>query len=181
MSLKGKEALHMYQIGIDIGGTNVKIGLLDESLELTAEASIPFPHTTAVDMAKKIRAAVLALLEERNGVTLLNPGTAGRLGRSSYFCRAAGLNMMKLLTNDVVYGKREDCVYNHTVALWQNVPTGILRRYVKDQELSDELKQFKGTHTLFCKGDLPLSRLYRLLRYYAAQYHNFRDYYFDKK
>ena len=27
MSLKGKEALHMYQIGIDIGGTNVKIGL----------------------------------------------------------------------------------------------------------------------------------------------------------
>ena len=33
--------------------------------------------------------------------------------------------MMKLLTNDVVYGKREDCVYNHTVALWQNVPTGI--------------------------------------------------------
>ena len=47
--------------------------------------------------------------------------------------------------------------------------------------LSDELKQFKGTHTLFCKGDLPLSRLYRLLRYYAAQYHNFRDYYFDKK
>ena len=52
--------------GIDIGGTNVKIGLLDETLELTAEASIPFPHTTAVDMAKKIRAAVLALLEERN-------------------------------------------------------------------------------------------------------------------
>ena len=37
MSLKGKEALHMYQIGIDIGGTNVKIGLLDEALELTAE------------------------------------------------------------------------------------------------------------------------------------------------
>ena len=104
-----------------------------------------------------------------------------RLGRSSYFCRAAGLNMVELLTNDVVYGKREDCVYNHTVALWQNVPTGILHRYVKDQELSDELKQFKGTHTLFCKGDLPLSRLYRLLRYYAAQYHNFRDYYFDKK
>ena len=34
MSLKGKEALHMYQIGIDIGGTNVKIGLLDEALEL---------------------------------------------------------------------------------------------------------------------------------------------------
>ena len=53
----------MYQIGIDIGGTNIKIGLLDEALELTAEASIPFPHTTAADMAKKIRAAVVSLLE----------------------------------------------------------------------------------------------------------------------
>ena len=41
----------MYQIGIDIGGTNVKIGLLNEALELCAEISIPFPHTTAEDMA----------------------------------------------------------------------------------------------------------------------------------
>ena len=30
----------MYQIGIDIGGTNVKIGLLNEALELCAEISI---------------------------------------------------------------------------------------------------------------------------------------------
>ena len=41
---------------------------------------------------------------------------------------------------------------------------------IRDRELSDELKQFKGTHTLFCKGDLPLSRLYRLLRYYCLLY-----------
>lgn len=104
-----------------------------------------------------------------------------RLGRSSYFCRAAGLNMMKLMTDDIVYGRRGDCVYNHTAALWQNVPDGILRRYVKNPELSAELRRLKGTHTLFCKGDLPPARLYRLLRYYAAQYHNFRDYYFDKE
>ena len=104
-----------------------------------------------------------------------------RLGRSSYFCRAAGLNMMKLLTDDVVYGKREECVYNHTVSLWQNVPDGILRRYVKDPALAEELRTLKGTHTLFCRGDLPPARLYRLLRYYAAQYRNFRNYYFEKK
>ena len=59
--------------------------------------------------------------------------------------------------------------------------TGAESCFFNEIYLSDELKQFKGTHTLFCKGDLPLSRLYRLLRYYAAQYHNFRDYYFDKK
>lgn len=76
MRLKGKEALHMYQIGIDIGGTNVKIGLLDEALELTAETSVPFPHTTAADLAKKIRAAVLALLEEKNAA-LCDVGSLG--------------------------------------------------------------------------------------------------------
>ena len=52
----------MYQIGIDIGGTNVKIGLLNEALELCAEISIPFPHTTAEDMAAQIRAAVGPML-----------------------------------------------------------------------------------------------------------------------
>ena len=41
-----------------------------------------------------------------------------RLGRSSFFCRAAGINMMKLLTEDVVYGRRGKCIYNETTALW---------------------------------------------------------------
>lgn len=56
----------MYQIGIDIGGTFVKIGLLDEALELAAETSIPFPRTTAADMAQQIRTAVLTLLAQKN-------------------------------------------------------------------------------------------------------------------
>ena len=104
-----------------------------------------------------------------------------RLGRSSYFCRAAGINMMKLLVDDVVYGKRGDCIYNQNTALWLNVPQGILDRYVKNPELREEVKSCKATHTLFCRGDLSPMRLYRLCRYYAAQYHNFRDYYFDKE
>ena len=104
-----------------------------------------------------------------------------RLGRSSYFCRAAGINMMKLLAEDTVYGRRADCIYNQNTALWLNVPQGILNRYVKNGELIKEIKGRKATHTLFCRGDLSAQRLYRLLRYYAAQYHNFRDYYFDKE
>lgn len=104
-----------------------------------------------------------------------------RLGRSSYFCRAAGINMMKLLAEDVVYGRRGDCVYNRNTALWLNVPRGILERYVKNDALRKELRSCKATHTLFCRGDLSVQRLYRLCRYYAAQYHNFRDYYFDKE
>ena len=103
-----------------------------------------------------------------------------RLGRSSYFCRAAGLNMMQLLTEDVVYGRRSACVYNEATALWSNVPRGILKRYVTSPALREELAGLKATHTLWCSGDLPPARFYRLARYYAAQYKNFARYYFDK-
>ena len=68
----------MYQIGIDIGGTNIKIGLLNEALELTAETSIRFPHTTAQDMAEQIRAAVLVLLEEKGAAAAQSEGGVKR-------------------------------------------------------------------------------------------------------
>ena len=103
-----------------------------------------------------------------------------RLGRSSFFCRAAGINMMKLLTEDVVYGRRGKCIYNETTALWSNVPRGILTRYVTSPALREEMKQYKALHTLWCGGDLAPARVYRLARYYAAQYKNFARYYFDK-
>ena len=103
-----------------------------------------------------------------------------RLGRSSFFCRAAGINMMKLLTEDVVYGRRGKCIYNETTALWSNVPRGILTRYVTSPALREEMKQYKALHTLWCGGDLAPARVYRLARDYAAQYKNFARYYFDK-
>ena len=78
MRLKGKEALHMYQIGIDIGGTNVKIGLLDEALELTAETSVPFPHTTAADLAKKSRGSPCAAGREERGALRRRLARRGR-------------------------------------------------------------------------------------------------------
>ena len=93
---------------------------------------------------------------------------------------AAGINMMKLLTEDVVYGRRGKCIYNETTALWSNVPRGILTRYVTSHALREEMKQYKALHTLWCGGDLAPARVYRLARYYAAQYKNFAHYYFDK-
>ena len=103
-----------------------------------------------------------------------------RLGRSSYFCRAAGLNMMRLLTEDAVYGRRSACVYSEATALGSNVPRGILKKYVTSPALREELAGLKATHTLWCGGDLAPARIYRLARYYAAQYKNFARYYFDK-
>lgn len=48
----------LYQIGVDIGGTFIKIGLFDDSLRLLSKTSIPFPHTDAGQMADRLRAAI---------------------------------------------------------------------------------------------------------------------------
>ena len=58
----------MYQIGVDIGGTFIKIGLLDDSLDIVAKTKFPFPQADASVMADRLRDAVRALLEN-SGVT----------------------------------------------------------------------------------------------------------------
>lgn len=52
----------MYQIGVDIGGTNIKIGLVDDELHLKARTSIPFPHLDGEGVACQIAGAVQTLL-----------------------------------------------------------------------------------------------------------------------
>ena len=43
----------MFEIGVDIGGTNIKYGLVNEALEIVAHGSIPFPKTTASTSARR--------------------------------------------------------------------------------------------------------------------------------
>ena len=52
----------MYQIGVDIGGTNIKIGLVDDSLEILEQTSIPFPHEGAQTVADRLAEAVRGVL-----------------------------------------------------------------------------------------------------------------------
>jgi D-aspartate ligase len=108
-----------------------------------------------------------------------------RPGRSSFFVRAAGHNLMEYLTEDAVYQREQgETVYNETTALWTAVPKGILRRYVKDQSLKREVLALwkKGvSRTLFCREETSLKRRLSILRYYFSYYKNFRKYYFDKE
>ena len=107
-----------------------------------------------------------------------------RLGRSSFFVRAAGMNFMKIMTEDVVSGRREDCVFCEETALWTAVPKAILLRYVKDKALVSEVKEMyrkkKVTRTLFNPEEKSLKRFLRLERYYLGHFGNYRRYYFDK-
>lgn len=53
----------MYQIGVDIGGTNIKIGLVDDQLNIIRRSSIPFPHLDGAGVAAQIAAECRRLTE----------------------------------------------------------------------------------------------------------------------
>lgn len=55
----------MYQIGVDIGGTNIKIGLVDGQLNIVRRVSIPFPHLDGAAVSAQIAAACRSLLHEQ--------------------------------------------------------------------------------------------------------------------
>ncbi len=108
-----------------------------------------------------------------------------RLGRSSYFVRGAGINMMKVMTDDAVFGKKTPFETADNVALWANVPKSVISRYVGNVDLKKEanalIKSGKFSDTLSCKQDMNLKRLFWIKRYYLGQYMNFKKYYFEKE
>ena len=54
----------MYQVGIDVGGTNIKIGLIDTELQIIRKTSIPFPRLNGEEVAIILTRAVRGLLDE---------------------------------------------------------------------------------------------------------------------
>lgn len=53
----------MYQIGIDIGGTSIKIGLVDETLQIVRRTSLPFQCIGGEKVAAMIADAIDSLLQ----------------------------------------------------------------------------------------------------------------------
>lgn len=106
-----------------------------------------------------------------------------RTGRSSYFVRAAGYNLMEAMIEDSVYKNApKNPVFSYNEALWSNVPMPIIKKYVKNKALREEAlsKKKECTYTLFCKGDMNLKRIYRITRFYMTHFKNYKRYYFDK-
>lgn len=108
-----------------------------------------------------------------------------RLGRSSFYVRGAGLNYMKLMTDDAVYGKRPDgVIFTGNTSLWTSAPKGVLKKYVKNPELKRELlslwRQGRVSRNLFNPKDMGFTRRLRIYRYYFSNYKSFFRYFFDK-
>ena len=96
-----------------------------------------------------------------------------RPARTSFFLRAAGCNLMKILTDDVVYEKREECRYVSEKALWSNVPRCVLYEHVKDPELLKEIRELsesgKYMQTRYNREDSDIRRLLVNVRYDIGQ------------
>ena len=72
----------MYHIGVDIGGTNIKLGLVTAQRQLAAHVSVPFPHTTPAAAADAVlHAAEQALrqldasMQDVSSVGVIIPGS----------------------------------------------------------------------------------------------------------
>ena len=55
----------MYCIGVDVGGSAIKIGLVDEQLQILCRTAVPFPHTGPEDAAGQLARAIRTLLQEQ--------------------------------------------------------------------------------------------------------------------
>lgn len=106
-----------------------------------------------------------------------------RLGRSSFFVYGAGINMLKVMIDDVVYGKKTESRDNHRVNLWTAVPKMVLMKYVKDKELKKEIKQLypKAVKTLFYDKDMNFKRRLIVTRHFYSYVKQYSQHYFDKE
>lgn len=107
-----------------------------------------------------------------------------RQGRASFFVTAAGYNLAKWLTDDVIYHKDMPCTIATNKVLWSIIPTKIIFDYVKNESLKAEaralIKAGKVFQSYYYKGDRSPKRYLNFLK---NQYHYFEKYkkYFGNK
>ncbi len=74
----------MYRIGVDLGGTNIAVGIVNENMELVKKASVPTGATRPgeeivadiASLCKKVCEEVGCTLDEVGGIGIATPGTA---------------------------------------------------------------------------------------------------------
>ena len=77
IKLQKKARLSMYTIGVDLGGTNIAIGLCDESLNIIDKGSIPTLADRDGDLIVRDMANLAGELIKRNGLSLDDIASVG--------------------------------------------------------------------------------------------------------
>ena len=114
----------MYQIGVDIGGTNIKIGLVDENLQIIRRVSVPFVRIGGEGVARLIAEEIQKLLAEEscseadlNWVGVVVPGSIDPTG-------AMVLNAHNLDFHDVPFKAQLQAQFRHTTVYLANDADG---------------------------------------------------------
>lgn len=104
-----------------------------------------------------------------------------RQGRSNYYVTGSGFNIAKYLVEEYIYGKECSLEMARDEHLWMVVPRRVAFKYVRDEQLRAAMKRLirdkKVVNPVFLKGDLPLGRLYRMLRSHMSHFRKFKKYY----
>ena len=67
----------MYYLGIDLGGTNIAAGIVDEKLNIVAKASVPTGAQRGIDVVMDDMAALCKKLLADNNLTIADMAYAG--------------------------------------------------------------------------------------------------------
>ena len=108
-----------------------------------------------------------------------------RQGRSSFFIEAGGVSLIKLMYDDLILDKVPKNTKNLTKeALWQNVPTYIIKKYVKNKSVLEKVKVLNKSksvvHTLIYNKDISFKRILTIIKIYISKVIQFRDYFIKK-
>jgi D-aspartate ligase len=97
----------------------------------------------------------------------LNP----RQGRSSYFMRIAGINLMRALYEDAVLGAKYSAVhYAKGDGVWLNEPIGVIKREMKRLGLKPNEELLLGRTALDITYDFSIPRAAMLLKRKIGSY-----------
>lgn len=133
-------------------------------------ALIPRP---APDLAERLRSFLDALGYEgfANADFLYDPQTGRylilelnlRLGATAFYTMAAGINLVRLMVEDRIYGRQLTCAEPREESLWINVflPAVFAYSPLRARALRAALHGVK--HTLFYRDDLSIARLAAIL------------------
>lgn len=111
----------------------------------------------------------------------LNP----RHGRSSYFVRAAGYNLMAELVSDAVFEAKRDCTtYGDKESVWASVPKRTLMKYLMDPEVKVKTKKIirkKGiVYSYKNPKDKDIIRALKFMKIVHNKVNSYKAHFFDK-
>ena len=120
----------MYYLGIDLGGTNIAAGIVDEKLNIVAKASVPTGAQRGIDVVMDDMAALCKKLLADNNLTIADMAYAGIASPGT--CNSA---------TGVVEFSNNIVMYNYPIAKVLSEKLGIEKVYIDNDANSAALAE----------------------------------------